>query len=97
MGVQLLERTAKSVRLTDAVIGLQSRGEVRVDARIRFFGRNSQRQDFLFGEIFEVSCHGVLSRSVEPETHVNPQFAPAGAGTIGPSSPMGPEFLVPER
>lgn len=78
------------------VIRFQSLGKVCVDPRIRFFGRNRQRQDFLFGKVFEIFCHGVPSKSVELAAHTNTQFTPAGAGSIGPSSPMGPEFLPPE-
>jgi hypothetical protein len=36
------------------IIGFQSGGEVGLDTRIRFFGRNCQRQDFLFRKVFEI-------------------------------------------
>ena len=38
----------------------RARGEVRVDAGIRFFRRNSQRQYLLFGKVFEIFGHGVV-------------------------------------
>src|SRR5437016_4478123 len=53
------------------VIVFQSRGEVRVNARIRFLGRNCQRQNFLFRKIFEILCHGIFYRYF---------FATSGAG-----------------
>jgi hypothetical protein len=36
------------------VIGFQSGGEVGVNARIRFLGRNCQRQNFLFRQVPEI-------------------------------------------
>jgi len=36
------------------VIGIQSGGKVGVNARIRFLGRNCQRKDFLFRQVFEI-------------------------------------------
>ena len=44
------------------VTGFQSGGEVCVNTRIRFFGRNCQRQDFLFRKIFEIFGHGISER-----------------------------------
>ena len=36
------------------LIGFQSRGEVCVNAHIRFLGRNCQREDFPFRQVFEI-------------------------------------------
>jgi hypothetical protein len=43
------------------VIGFQSRGEVCVDARVRFLGRNGQREDFLFRKVLKIFGHCVFS------------------------------------
>src|SRR5438552_8865687 len=39
------------------IMGLQSRGEVCVGARIGFLQRNCQRENFLFRQVFEILRH----------------------------------------
>src|SRR5207302_7556146 len=34
--------------------------EVCVDTRVRFLGRNCQRENFLLRQVFEIFCHGPL-------------------------------------
>src|SRR5437773_11089498 len=44
------------------VISFQSRREVGVNARIRFLGRDCEREDFLFRQVPEIFGHGISYR-----------------------------------
>src|SRR5437763_14430993 len=44
------------------VISFQSRGEVGVNARICFLGRDCEREDFLFRQVPEFFGHGISYR-----------------------------------
>src|SRR5436309_757302 len=52
------------------IMGFQSRGEICVDALIRFLQRNCQRENFLFRQVFEIFCQATSSR-YEPTIRIS--------------------------